>query len=54
LSTPAKCQENGYSIFELPRELIPAAQKGTQDNLKKSKEEFGKLSDNILNILKDY
>ncbi|MFA7141985.1 MAG: AAA family ATPase [Candidatus Paceibacterota bacterium] len=44
---PAKCQENGYSIFELPRELIPAVQK-------ESKEEFNKLSDNILNILKDY
>ena len=51
---PAKCQENGYSIFELTQELIPTVQKGTQDNLKKSKEEFEKLSDNILEILRDY
>lgn len=51
---PAKCQELGVAIFNLNPALITDHHQGTKENIEKSKEEFGILSDNILNILKDY
>ncbi len=51
---PAKCQELGTAIFDLDPKLIEENQAGTRDNIEKSKEEFGHLSQAVLKILADY
>lgn len=51
---PSKCQELGTAIFDLDPKLIDDVQLGTKDNIEKSKEEFGNLSQAILNILAHY
>ena len=51
---PAKCQELGVAIYDVDPNLISDYHQGTKDNIEKSKEEFGLLSKNILNILEKY
>lgn len=51
---PAKCQEIGVAVFNLNPAQIAEHHQGTKENIEKSKEEFESLSDNILNILKNY
>ncbi|MCX6807628.1 MAG: hypothetical protein NTZ80_02385, partial [Patescibacteria group bacterium] len=51
---PAKCQELGVAIFDLDSDLVDARQVGTKENIEKAKEEFEKLSNNILEILGQY
>jgi hypothetical protein len=51
---PAKCQEIGVAIFDLDPALIDEVHIGTKENIEKSKEEFGILSDKILKILTEY
>jgi len=51
---PSKCQELGIAIFDLDSSQISDQHKGTKENIKKSKEEFNDLADNILNILSSY
>jgi len=51
---PAKCQEIGVAIFDLDPALIDEVHVGTKENIEKSKEEFGILSDKILKILTEY
>lgn len=51
---PAKCQEIGVAIFDLDPALIEDIHIGTKENIEKSKEEFSKLSGNILGILTAY
>ena len=51
---PAKCQELGVAIFELDASLIADHHQGTKDNIEKSKEEFARLSQHILQILAAY
>lgn len=49
---PAMSQAQNKAIFELSEEEIREI--GTKENLEKSKEEFNLLSDNILNIMREY
>lgn len=51
---PAKCQELGKAIFDLDPASIDETHQGTIENIEKSKEEFGSLSERILKILTDY
>ena len=51
---PAKCQEIGVAIFDLDPNLVDEIQVGTKENIEKSKEEFGHLSKEILQILTAY
>ncbi len=51
---PAKCQELGLAIFELDPSMIADNQQGTKENIEKSKEEFAKLSENLLKVLASY
>lgn len=51
---PAKCQEIGVAIFDLDPALVDDVHIGTKENIEKSREEFGKLSENILGILTTY
>lgn len=51
---PAKCQEIGVAIFELDPALIEEIHIGTKENIEKAKEEFGSLSNKIVQILKEY
>ncbi len=51
---PAKCQELGIAIFDLDPALIEDMHIGTKENIEKSKEEFGKLSERLLGILAAY
>jgi chromosome partitioning protein len=51
---PAKCQELGVAIFNLNPAQIAETHQGTKENIEKSKEQFGNLSENILKILKSY
>lgn len=51
---PAKCQEVGVAIFDLDPNCIEEIYQGTRENIEKSKEEFGNLSEKILKILAEY
>ncbi|RJQ32313.1 hypothetical protein C4572_01165 [Candidatus Parcubacteria bacterium] len=51
---PAKCQELGVAIFDLDPSLVDDHQKGTKENIEKSKEQFKQLSGKILNILNSF
>ncbi len=51
---PAVCQDLGVAIFDLDPKYISDYQEGTKNNIEKSKEEFGHLSDSIVNILNQY
>lgn len=51
---PAKCQEIGIAIFDLDPACIEDIHQGTKENIEKSKEEFSKLSQEILQILGAY
>ena len=51
---PIKCQELGVAIFDLDPAKVTDYHQGTKENIKKSKEEFKKLSENILKILGEY
>lgn len=51
---PAKCQELGVAIFDLDPALVEDIHIGTKENIEKSKEEFGGLSEKILKILTEY
>ncbi len=51
---PAKCQEIGTAIFDLPENYIDEVHQGIKENIKKSREEFENLSKKILKILAEY
>jgi chromosome partitioning protein len=51
---PALCQETSDAIFTIDPKKVESNQIGTLENIEKAKEEFDKLSDNILRILTDY
>ena len=51
---PAKCQDVGVAIFDLDPGLIEDIQRGTKENIEKSKEEFAGLSKEVLNVLSEY
>lgn len=50
----AFCQEKCSAIFNLNAEEVLKFKQGTKENVEKSKEEFNRLSDKILEILKNY
>ncbi|MCK5460970.1 AAA family ATPase [Candidatus Gracilibacteria bacterium] len=51
---PSKCQEEGGAIFDLDPLSIAEIHQGTKENIEKAKKEFEDLSNNILDILKEY
>lgn len=51
---PAITHENGVAIFDIDPSKAEATQPGSRENIKKAKQEFGVLADNILGILEKY
>jgi cellulose biosynthesis protein BcsQ len=51
---PAKCQELGQAIFKLQPSQVAEHHQGTKENIEKSREEFSKLADNLVEILQVY
>jgi len=51
---PAKCQEIGSAIFDLPQKYIEEIHQGTKENIEKAKIEFESLSTKILKILAEF
>lgn len=51
---PAKCQELGQAIFKLQPSQVAEHHQGTKENIEKSKEEFGGLAKNLVEVLGSY
>ena len=51
---PALCDRRGEAIFDLDEREVRSLEKGTKENLDKSKIEFQSLGNKILSILEKY